>query len=100
MYFVLVTIVFIKCAYLDIGFTLLADNYMKDSNDYFNKSMKLASVRNGCYIAACLLAYLFILRRFIRQINDEIWQTKGLLNLIPTNFLLANMKMRSKLLIN
>ena len=71
---------------------------MKDGDNFIENTKKWTSIRNGCFLGVFILAYLLGVTQFISQLKHKIWQTKGLLNLIPIKFLLGSKDLKNMLL--
>ena len=82
------TIVYIKNEFLDLAYVKLVELYMEESKNYIDNSKNWTLIRVVCFIIALILTYIFLLMRFMNNLTNEIWQTKGLLNLIPIKFLI------------
>ncbi|MDR3547581.1 MAG: hypothetical protein P4M11_04795 [Candidatus Pacebacteria bacterium] len=72
--------------------------YLDDSYSFFDSTKSWTAIKNGCFLGALVLSYFFIISGFISRLKEEIWQTKGLLNLIPTRFILSSPELKFKFL--
>lgn len=82
-----------------MAYKMLAETYMEDGSNYVQNTKMWTSLRNGCFIGVLILVYLFGIIRFINNLKYKIWQTKGLLNIIPTKFLLTNANFKTRMLV-
>ncbi len=83
---------------MDPAYNLQQNTYYYEAIDFYDNSRTWVSIKDGCFMAALVLAYVFILLRFLDRLKTEIWHTKGLLSLIPTSFILNNPELRLKFL--
>jgi len=84
--------------FIEYGFDMSVDAYLQDADNFFVNAKSWTAIRNSCFIAALLISYFGIVVGFINRLKNEIWQTKGLLNLIPTKFVLSNHELKVKFL--
>lgn len=82
--------------FLDVAYEQLLNAFMDDAGNYVGKMKMLTSVRNGCFLSVLILFYSVAIIKFIETLKDEIWKTKGLLNFIPTKFLIKNSELKNK----
>ena len=87
-----------KTEFLDVAYEKAYNVYMKDAVDYVDDTKLWTSIRNGCFLGVLLIAYIVIIMQFINQLKREIWHTRGLLNMMPTRYLLNNKNLKKKLL--
>ncbi len=91
-------IAYIKDHFLDMAYEMLSQAYLADADTFFGNAKSWTAIRNGCFMGLLVVSYFWIILGFIRRLKDEIWQTKGLLNLIPTKFILTNQDLKLKFL--
>lgn len=89
---------YIKDNFLDVGYDALEDTFMGEAIGFFGNTKTWTAIKDACFMVAFLLGYIFIINGFLNRLKEEMWQTKGLLNLIPTKFILNNPELKIKFL--
>jgi len=87
-----------KTIFLNVGYEKLIDAFVKDATNYVKSTEMWTSIRNSSFLFALVVVYILIISGFISRLNQEIWRAKGLLDVIPTKFLLANSELRGQFL--
>jgi len=88
----------VKSALLDPAYEKLQSVFMRDLESFVKRAKAWTSIRNSCFLVALLVAYFIFVKSFIATLNQKIWQTKSLLNIVPPKFLLNNPDLKKQLL--
>eukprot|EP00831_Metopus_contortus_P028958 TRINITY_DN23923_c0_g1_i1.p1 TRINITY_DN23923_c0_g1~~TRINITY_DN23923_c0_g1_i1.p1 ORF type:complete len:202 (-),score=55.00 TRINITY_DN23923_c0_g1_i1:22-627(-) len=83
-------LIHISDAYLRPALVTLRSAFFSDIIDYIEQFQLICLLKGILFCIVLIAAYLFFVRRFIIQLKEEIWETKGILNLIPTRFIMNN----------
>jgi hypothetical protein len=84
--------------YLFLGLDLIFQEFLKSTYGYFDDIKLIGLMKMLGFIFALIFAYIFIFNKFLDQLKREIWQTKGMLNMIPTKLLLKHPKLKEQFL--
>ncbi|CDW76577.1 pas domain s-box family protein [Stylonychia lemnae] len=78
---------FLSNTYLYASFIGLLDNVRKSVDQYYSKIWLFVELKFGFFIIFTFLILTVVWRIFLRNIQSEIFRSKGMLNMIPTEFL-------------
>ena len=84
---------------MDPTYKRLSHVYYSESINFYKSSKSWISIKNGAFICLLAIVTIILFTRFIDQLADEIWTTKGLLSLIPTSLIMSNKEIRAKYMI-
>ena len=93
-------LVFMKIALLDNAYLVLENAYKDDTSKYITNSKIWTILRNILYMLLLLITFLLAITKFIEYLMNKIYETKGLLNLIPIKFVINNSKLKQMYLAN
>ena len=79
---------------------LLLEQFMNDAFAYFDKVLLIEFIKMLCFIIGLIVAFVLIFVPFLNQLKIKIWQTRGMLNMIPTKLLLNNDNLKEQFLKN
>jgi hypothetical protein len=82
--------------YLSPALEYLIQVLYDDVMAFFDLVRKIVLIKAICYIIVFAGIYLFIFIQFIGVLNEEIWQTHGIVNMIPTFVLENNLEVREQ----
>jgi hypothetical protein len=63
---------------------------------FFNTVQQITYAKAICFMILFAAIYLFIFIRFFSVLNKEIWQTHGIVNMIPISVLENNIRVREQ----
>jgi hypothetical protein len=81
-------------SYLNSALELLMLVFYDDIMRFFDVVQNIVYIKTVCFFVVYIAIYLFIFIKFIRVLNEEIWQTHGMVNMIPTSVLQHNLRVR------
>jgi len=76
----------------------LIEIFFKDANRFFDKANSITFAIAVSFITVFAIVYLCIFVRFIETLKNEIWETHGILNMIPMFILEGNAKVKEQVL--
>ena len=88
----------VKTNFMNPAYLKLTETFKEETESYLNRIKLWTSVKNSCFLAIAILIYVLIFIRFMKQLQSEIWETKGLLTLIPISLISSNPDLKSKYL--
>ncbi|CAK79207.1 unnamed protein product (macronuclear) [Paramecium tetraurelia] len=84
--------------YIRPAFNTLNEVYITDSQDYINYSQSIEIVKFVVLIIAWIILFFIIWMPYLTKLSIQIWQTKGMLNMIPMSIIQKNEKLKFRFL--
>ncbi|CAD8114609.1 unnamed protein product [Paramecium primaurelia] len=84
--------------YIRPAFNTLNEVYITDSHDYINYSQSIEVVKFIVLIIAWIILFFIIWMPYLTKLSIQIWQTKGMLNMIPMSIIQKNEKLKFRFL--
>jgi len=69
-----------------------------EGNEFFDKMKEILVAISSVFLSIFSVVYLFIFIKFIIILMNEIWETNGILNMIPICVLEKNTKVKEQVL--
>ncbi len=80
--------------YISAVTEILKEEFYSNITNFFSKIEKAVYSLAICFIVVFTGCYLVVFIRFISMLNNEIWQTQGMVGMIPQFVLKENAKVR------
>jgi len=56
-------------------------------NDYLGQQLYIEQIMFSVFIVVIILVFFFIWSPYLESLNNKIWRTKGMLNMIPVDII-------------
>ena len=84
----------LKDHYLKGALLYLEDYFTSLSASFFQFAKTISAVKLSIIIIICIILYVLSYFFLLKKLLDEIWMTKGMLNLIPTALISSNKEIK------
>mmetsp|Transcript_16936 Transcript_16936/g.1515 ORF Transcript_16936/g.1515 Transcript_16936/m.1515 type:complete len:97 (-) Transcript_16936:34-324(-) len=69
---------------------------LKDSiNDFLDANSSIGTIKFIIFMVIIVLIFIIVWTPYLKSLNNKIWRTKGMLNMIPIDIIIRNEKLRS-----
>lgn len=73
----------------------LLSEYVKTFENYLDVSLNIERIRFTIFILGSFAIFLFIWTPYLKRVRDDIWRTKGMLNMIPMEIITKNENLKN-----
>jgi len=73
----------------------LKTKYQESIHNYININWVAQRVKFGLFISLVFIAFLFLWIPYLKGLQDKIFRTKGMLNMIPMELITKNASLRN-----
>jgi len=70
--------------------------YLNDFNNFLNTSLVYEKTIFAIFIILLFLIYVFLWLPYLRGLSENIWRTKGMLNMIPMDLIKEHEALRNQ----
>ena len=76
--------------YLEAALELLMSAYREDAVHFYEKMQIVVILKATCFGIAYVTIYIIVLTRLMKRLNEEIWLSRAVLNMIPVSVIKKN----------
>lgn len=73
----------------------LNETYVHGATDFLDYSLMTEKVKYSIYILFVAFVFLFLWTPYLNRLNQDIWRTKGMLNMIPLRMMSRNENLKA-----
>jgi hypothetical protein len=75
--------------------TSLNEAFKLNLFSYLNSNLDTDKIKFSVFIVMLFLVFLFVWTPYLKNLNNKIWRTKGMLNMIPMDILSKNESLKN-----
>lgn len=84
--------------YQRAAFSTLCNVFLQDSVDYISSQQVIEIIKFVILIVSWIILFFLIWMPYLTKLSMQIWQTKGMLNMIPMSIIQKNEKLKYRFL--
>jgi len=73
----------------------LNESYLSAFKDFLNNTLNIERVKFSIFIIFCFFVFGILWLRYLKSLNDKIFRTKGMLNMIPMDIITKNESLKN-----
>jgi hypothetical protein len=73
----------------------LLSDYIKTFEHYLDVSLTVERIRFTIFILGSFAIFLFLWTPYLKRVRNDIWRTKGMLNMIPMELITKNENLKN-----
>lgn len=76
--------------YIQSPIMMIKNKIEKNMRNYYEEMRLIYFLTNGFFIIIFIIAWKFGWKLYVKNLNQNVWSTKGMLNIIPTKIITSN----------
>lgn len=72
----------------------LKDEMLKRTDDMLDDMSRIETIKFLVFLFIALLIFVIVWYPYLKSLNNKIWRTKGMLNMIPMDIIMRNERLR------
>ena len=86
--------------YTDLGMTSLIASFISCFDSYLTYAWTSEIIKFSIFIVFMLFVFVLIWTPYLRKLSQNIWRTKGMLNMIPMDVMSRNENLKANFMSN
>ena len=72
--------------------------FIADLNVFINSNLNFNKIKFSMFIVIMVIIYIFVWNSYLKNLNNKIWRTKGMLKMIPLEIITQNENLKNAFL--